>query len=78
MLNFEVSNENQMDNAEITFADNGNKVVDRLLFADQHEQVKHITLYKNTQWQSDATNGNEILVLNGSIWHNQIQLNKHD
>ncbi|MFT4732840.1 MAG: anti-sigma factor ChrR (cupin superfamily) [Gammaproteobacteria bacterium] len=68
----------QMDKAEITCADNQNNVVERLLFADQHEQVKHITLSKNTQWQSDATNGNEILVLDGSVLHNQIQLNKHD
>jgi anti-sigma factor ChrR (cupin superfamily) len=68
----------QMDKAEITCADNQNNVVERLLFADQHEQVKHITLSKNTQWQSDATNGNEVLVLDGSVLHNQIQLNKHD
>jgi anti-sigma factor ChrR (cupin superfamily) len=67
----------QMDNARIAFADATNNVVERLLFADQHEQVKHITLSKNTQWQSDATNGNEVLVLNGSVLHNQIQLNTH-
>jgi anti-sigma factor ChrR (cupin superfamily) len=68
----------QMDNAEITFADNQNNVVERLLFANQHEQVKHIALSKNTQWHSDAANGNEILVLSGRVLHNQIQLDKHD
>jgi hypothetical protein len=68
----------QMDDAEVTFADNESNVVERLLFADQYERVKHITLSKNMQWQSEVTNGNEILVLNGSVLHNQIQLNKHD
>jgi anti-sigma factor ChrR (cupin superfamily) len=68
----------QMDNAQITFEDTTNSIVERLLFADQHEQVKHITLSKDTQWQSGATNGNEILVLNGSVLHDQIQLNTHD
>jgi len=68
----------QMDKAEITFTDNKNSIVERLLFADQLEQVKHITLSQNAKWQSDAINGNEILVLNGSVIHNQVQLNKHD
>ncbi len=68
----------QMDQADITFADNENNIVERLLFSDDYEKVKHIRLSGNTLWQSDATDGNEVLVLNGSIMHNQVQLSKHD
>jgi hypothetical protein len=67
-----------MDQADITFADNENNIVERLLFSDDYEKVKHIRLSGNTLWQSDATDGNEVLVLNGSIMHNQVQLSKHD
>jgi hypothetical protein len=68
----------QMDQADITFADNENNIVERLLFSDDYEQVMHIKLSGNTVWQSDATDGNEVLVLNGSVMHNQVQLSKHD
>jgi anti-sigma factor ChrR (cupin superfamily) len=67
-----------MENAEISFANNDDQVVERLLYADKHEQVKHVTLSANTHWQSDADNGNEILVLDGTVVHNQERLNKHD
>ena len=40
--------------------------------------MKHVTLAANTHWQSDAKNGNEILILDGTVVHNQERLNKHD
>jgi anti-sigma factor ChrR (cupin superfamily) len=67
-----------MEDAEISFANNDAQAVERLLYSDQLEQVKHVTLTANTHWQSDAKNGNEILVLEGSVTHNQERLNKHD
>ena len=67
-----------MENAKISFANNDDKVVERLLHGDQHEHVKHVTLSANTHWQSDAEDGNEILVLDGAVIHNQERLNKHD
>jgi len=67
-----------MENAEISFANNNDKVIERLLYADRHERVTHVTLSANTDWQSDDQNGNEILVLDGAVFHHQEILQKHD
>jgi len=67
-----------MESAKISFANNDDNVVERMLHVDQHEHVKHVTLSANTHWQSDAEDGNEILVLDGAVIHNQERLNKHD
>ncbi len=67
-----------MENAEISFANNLDKVVERLLYADERERVKHVTLSANTDWQSDAENGNEILILDGTVIHDKEILEKQD
>ena len=67
-----------MDTAPISFSDAAKHIVERLLFTDQHEQVKHIELQPNTQWTSSSEQGNELLVLAGSVTHNLDKLKQYD
>jgi hypothetical protein len=67
-----------IDEAEVTFKDAANKVAERLLFSDEYEQVKLVTLQANTQWCSKASDGNEILVLEGKVEHDHLILEQFD
>lgn len=53
-------------------------VVERELFTDNIEQVKHLTLAANTPWLGTSENGYEVLILNGSIKYGEQTLQKHD
>lgn len=53
-------------------------IAQRVLFSDQLEEVKHITLPADSDWDCDANNGIEVLVLEGSIKHHETTLMRHD
>jgi quercetin dioxygenase-like cupin family protein len=67
-----------MDQAKVSFENETGTVLERLLFSDQYEQVKLIELKEDTQWISEANDGNEVLVLEGTLEYEQQKLVKFD
>ncbi|WP_412972605.1 cupin domain-containing protein [Glaciecola sp. MF2-115] len=67
-----------MDEAEIAFKNEENTVLERLLFSDQYEQVKLVNLQPNTRWSSEACDGNEVLVMEGTVEHDKVKLQQFD
>jgi quercetin dioxygenase-like cupin family protein len=59
-----------MENSPITFSTHDESIIQRTLYQDEYEKVSHVSLAANTVWQSDCDQGNELLVLQGSVVFN--------
>jgi quercetin dioxygenase-like cupin family protein len=67
-----------MSKADVSFQDAKTQTIERTLFTDELEQVKYIELQAGCHWDSGANNGNELLVISGSVKYKRTELNKHD